>query len=247
MSNFAGLSGELADLAKTAGILTPDGEFNAAWFNDPLGATAPSLRTIMSNAEQRHALLRLLDLLLPPATGPGIPANEKWHPLLSGGQAGNVYVTVREESGGAVIGLAGDYGTAADAAPVSARLSVTVPVISAGSSVVALPGSPQGPLTVRLRVGVNLAPVAGGIALKAVAIEARVTPTAFALHIVLEGLSLDGEPAVDKLLDPASLGCDIPDLLAGCRYCRTSGGPRRGRCGRPARPSREQHSGVPVC
>ena len=215
MSNFAGLSGELADLAKTAGILTPDGEFNAAWFNDPLGATAPSLRTIMSNAEQRHALLRLLDLLLPPATGPGIPANEKWHPLLSGGQAGNVYVTVREESGGAVIGLAGDYGTAADAAPVSARLSVTVPVISAGSSVVALPGSPQGPLTVRLRVGVNLAPVAGGIALKAVAIEARVTPTAFALHIVLEGLSLDGEPAVDKLLDPASLGCDIPDLLAG--------------------------------
>lgn len=99
----------------------------------------------MSNAEQRHALLRLLDLLLPPATGPGIPANEKWHPLLSGGQAGNVYVTVREESGGAVIGLAGDYGTAADAAPVSARLSVTVPVISAGSSVVALPGSPRDP------------------------------------------------------------------------------------------------------
>lgn len=215
MIDLGGTSGELADLAKSAGLLTPEGDFNATWFNAPLGA-APSLRTVLSNAQQREALLRLLDALLPPRIGSNVPAGEKWHPLLAASAAGNMYVTVREQGGGVVVGLAGDYGTADDAAPVSARLSVTLPVISAGASITALPGSDDGPLTVRLRVGVNLLPgPAGGIALRAVDIKARATPSAFTLRIVLEGLSLDGEPAVDKVLDPASLGDDIPDLLAG--------------------------------
>ncbi|WP_217591181.1 DUF6603 domain-containing protein [Burkholderia sp. GbtcB21] len=215
MIDLGGMSGELADLARIAGLLNSDGGFNKDWFGAPLGA-APSLRTALSNADQRDAVLRLLDALLPPKTGPNVPAGEKWHPLLPSNPSGNAYVTVREQGGGLVIGLAGDYGTADDATPVSARLSVTQPLIGAGASVSALPGSDDGPLTVRLRVGVGLTPGAGGgIALRAIDVVARATTSAFSLRIVLEGLSLDGEPPVDKTLDPASLGDDIPDLLAG--------------------------------
>ena len=50
MIEIPGLSGEVGDLAKSAGLVGDDGGFNAAWFNDPLG----SLRTILSNAPQRR-------------------------------------------------------------------------------------------------------------------------------------------------------------------------------------------------
>ena len=207
-----GLSGEVGDLAKTAGLVGDDGGLNAAWFNDPLG----SLRTILSNAPQRQALLRLLDTLLPPKTGADVPAGEKWHPLLEANAQGNAYVTVREEGGGIVVGIAGDYGTPAEAPPVAARLSATLPLVRAGASVTALPGTDDGPLVVRLRVVIDLVPGAGGgIALRAVSIEARATPSKFSLVLVLEGLSLEGEPASDRTLDPAMLGREAPELVAG--------------------------------
>ena len=210
MIDVGGLSGELADLAKIIGLLKDDGTFNAAWFNDPL----VSLRSILANPAQRSALLRLLDALLPPRRGPGVPSGEKWHPLLNANAAGNVYLTVRESGDGVVVGVAGDFGT--DGPPVAARIGAFIPLIMAGSAVTLLPGSDAGPLVARLSVVVNLVRGAGaGISLRAVNVEAQVRVSGVALRVVLEGLSLDGEPAVDKLLDPATLGADVPDLLAG--------------------------------
>ena len=210
MIDVGGLSGELADLAKIIGLLKDDGAFNAAWFNDPL----VSLRTVLSNPPQRRALLRLLDALLPPRRGPGVPEGEKWHPLLNANAVGNVYLTVREADAGVVIGVAGDFGT--DGPPVAARIGIVVPLIAAGSTVTLLPGTDAGPLVARLSVVVNLVRGAGvGISLRAVNVEVQVRPPKVAMRLVLEGLSLDGEPPVDKLLDPATLGADVPDLLAG--------------------------------
>jgi len=211
-------SGELADLAKSIGLLSPQGELDTTWFGDPFGR----LKTVLSNTEQRAALLRLLDSALPPRNGAGIPAGEKWHPLLEANDYGNAYVTIREESAGAVIGLAGDFGTdrilPEPARALSARISAAMPIIRAGSTVTPLPGSEDGPLIIKLRVGVNLqrAPGAGGIALAAVAIEARVSPAGFALYITLEGLSLsEGEAPADHVLDPTELGNEVPQLVAG--------------------------------
>lgn len=211
-------SGELADLAKSIGLLSPQGELDTTWFGDPFGR----LQTVLSNAEQRAALLRLLDSALPPRTGPDIPAGEKWHPLLTANEFGNVYVTVRNDANAAVIGLAGDFGrdpiVPPPTRPLSASISVSMPIIRAGSTVTPLPGSEEGPLIVRLRVGVNLqrAPGAPGIALSAVVVEARVRPSGFALLITLEGLSLsEGEAPADHALDPAQLGDELPQLIAG--------------------------------
>lgn len=114
MIDIGGLSGELADLAKTIGLLKDDGGFNAAWFNNPL----TSLETVLSNEPQRRALLRLLDALLPPLRSSRVPTGEKWHPLLAAGQPGNLYLTVRDTGGGVLVGLSADYGT--DGPPVGA-------------------------------------------------------------------------------------------------------------------------------
>lgn len=211
-------SGELADLAKSIGLLSSQGELDTSWFGDPFGR----LQTVLSNAEQRAALLRLLDSALPPRTGPDIPPGEKWHPLLTANEFGNVYVTVRNDASAAVIGLAGDFGrdpiVPPPTRPLSASISVSMPIVRAGSTVTPLPGSDDGPLVIRLRVGVNLqrAPGAPGIALSAVVVEARVRPTGFALFITLEGLSLtEGEAPADHTLDPTQLGSELPQLIAG--------------------------------
>lgn len=209
MIDIGGLSGELADLAKTIGLLKDDGGFNAAWFNNPL----TSLETVLSNEPQRRALLRLLDALLPPLRSSRVPTGEKWHPLLAAGQPGNLYLTVRDTGGGVLVGLSADYGT--DGPPVAASIGASVALVRAGSSVAVIAGSDDGPLTAQLRVTVNIVPAAGGgITLRAVAVKATVSDSGVALHVVLEGLSLAGEPAVDRELDPATLGADVPDLVA---------------------------------
>ena len=55
-----------------------DGNLSPAWFNNPLGA----LEGVLTNADQREALLDLFDQLFEPATPAGALRNEKWHPLL---------------------------------------------------------------------------------------------------------------------------------------------------------------------
>src|SRR6185295_9534840 len=94
------LDRELLDAGKAIGLITDDGNLNSDWFTAPLDR----LEAIISNPVQRAALLRLLDALLPPAALPGLPADEKWHPLLGERPNGNLYLTVKETAGGVQIG-----------------------------------------------------------------------------------------------------------------------------------------------
>lgn len=209
MIDVGGLSGELADLAKAIGLLRDDGSFNAAWFNNPLD----SLETVLANPQQRQALLRLLDAILPPLRSTRVPAGEKWHPLLAASQPGNLYLTVREEGAAVVVGLAGDFGT--DGPPVAASIGASVALLRAGSAITWLAGTGDGPLVAQLRVTVNIVPgIGGGITLRAVALKVQVGSAGAALAVVLEGLSLSGEPPADQRLDPATLGADVPLLVA---------------------------------
>src|SRR5262245_8902569 len=106
MTAIEGLSGELTDLGEALGVLDGGGNFDASWLSNPL----PHLETILSDAEQRTALLRLVDTLFPPAAIAGLAPGEKWHPLLGAQPRGNVYLTVREDGDGVVVGAAADLG-----------------------------------------------------------------------------------------------------------------------------------------
>lgn len=109
---------ELLDAAKAVGILTASGGLNAAWFQHP----DQKLSTILSNPEQRAAFLDLLDAVAPHANIPGLPAGEKWHPLLGNQPRGNLYLSVNS-AGPVVFGLAGELkGGASPAASLRAHL-----------------------------------------------------------------------------------------------------------------------------
>jgi hypothetical protein len=88
---IAGLSEELRDLGQALGLLDGSGGFDPGWLNDPLS----ELESILSNADQREAFLRFLDVVVPPAAISGLPAGEKWHPLLGNQPNGNLYLTVQ--------------------------------------------------------------------------------------------------------------------------------------------------------
>ena len=214
MIAIEGLSGELADLGRALGALNGNAEFDPDWLADPLDR----LETILSDAGQRAALLRLLDALVPPAAIPGLSSGEKWHPLLGPQPQGNVYLTVRETGGDVVVGVAAELGS--EAGPgVQGRMRAQIPLVRAGGSVAAVAGTSQGPLIVDLRIDVGWIRNPTGVppepvGLRAVAVRATFDPNP-SLTIVLEQLQLDDRPAADKFLDPASLGRDAPDLIAG--------------------------------
>ena len=71
------LADELSDLGQAIGLIS-NGSIDSGWFEDP----QKKLSTILSDPQQRQALMKLVNALLPPATLPGIPENETWHPLL---------------------------------------------------------------------------------------------------------------------------------------------------------------------
>ena len=52
--------GVLGDLAVALGIFTPDGSPDPGWFSDP----AASLKSMLSNTDQRHALIAFVDAAL---------------------------------------------------------------------------------------------------------------------------------------------------------------------------------------
>jgi len=108
-------SPELIDAAKALGLFNAQGDFDSTWFEHAFDR----LQRILSNPTQRDALLSLLDRVAPPATISGLPAGEKWHPLLGTQTRGNAYVTVKPVSGGVVLGLAGEVHGDAGGGPGS--------------------------------------------------------------------------------------------------------------------------------
>jgi len=216
MTFSMGGSGELAELAKAIGLLDDAGNVDVSWFSDPLTRLGGAVRT----ASQRQALLRFFDLALPAQPEPGRPANEKWHPLLGAIPNGNLYLTLRDTGTGVVIGVGGDFHSGGSAA-IHGRFRAQADVISAGATVDAVVGTAAHPLVIEVRVETAwpYAPDAGHpVGLGAITARAEIVPDpvtpSFRLKVTLEQLSLGGEAPIDKVLDVAELGRDVPDVLA---------------------------------
>jgi hypothetical protein len=215
---IAGLSEELRDLGQALGLLDGSGGFDPGWLNDPLS----ELESILSNADQREAFLRFLDVVVPPAAISGLPAGEKWHPLLGNQPNGNLYLTVQDLSDGITVGMAGDFGSGPGPS-IQARLRAQIALVKAGSTLALAGGSTTGPLVLDLRLDLNWhrgnGPGDHPIGLGAIVARATIVPDpahpTFQLQIILEQLQLTDAPAIDKALDAADLGRDAPDLLAG--------------------------------
>jgi large repetitive protein len=207
----ATLQTELLDAGKAIGLLSSDGSLNPSWFQHP----DTEIVGMLKQPAQRAAFLDLLDQLFPPGPIAGLPATEKWHPLLSSAPTGNLYCSVQTNDGTTMFGIAGDLqGSGAEPASLRAKL----PIVSfSGSSPAAIAGSAQGPLSVSIRVPVNWTIAANGIGLKAIRFEiqlAPLVPKASAV-VVLEGLNLDGGGAHDTTLDPSNLGPESTHVLLG--------------------------------
>ena len=201
MSAPPGLASELSDAGKAIGLLTDSGDLDSGWFNNP----AERLGNILGNASQRAALLRSLDVILPPVSLADIPATERWYPLLGDNAAGNLYLTANDNGSSVTFGAAGDFGTD------NARLRVQLPLINANTGVHAQPG----PLRIQLRLHLGFTRPAQPIALDAISVVATIAPPAISAVITLEKFALDDKPPADTVLDPANLGSEAVQLALG--------------------------------
>jgi len=198
--------------AKIIGLDDSTGFPSTNWLHDPL----TPLTQILSNDEQRQALLDLLDQLWPAANPPGVPGNEKWHPILGQQDAGNLYLTVANGSHPLVIGLAGEVHSTPGTLGAALRARAPLVKVNAGT-VDFIAGSEAAPFALELRVELNWS-VAGGqaIGLRAIRASAVLQPLGTpptSLTIVLEGLSINGGTPQDTTLDAAHLDAQALQLL----------------------------------
>jgi hypothetical protein len=200
--------------AKIIGLSDSQGFPSTNWLHDPF----TPLTQILSNDEQRQALLDLLDQLWPAQNPPGVPGNEKWHPILGPQSAGNFYLTVANGSRPLTLGLAGERHSGAG--PLGAALRARVPLVTVNAGAVNfVAGTQDGPFELELRVELDWS-VAGGQAIGLGAIRASAvlqplaTPPA-SLKIVLEGLSVNGAAPKDTELDAAHLDSQALQLVLG--------------------------------
>jgi hypothetical protein len=201
MISTQGLADELSDAGKLLGLLQDDGNLNAGWFGDPLG----NLNSILGTPTQRAALLRLLDALMPPAALDGIPAGEKWHPILGALLDGNLYITAKDTGGGVTFGMGGEFGGP------TARLRAQVDLVHGNSGVHAQ----AGPLRVQLRVQLGFRQPAQSIGLDAISVTATIAPSDVSVVVRLEKLQLGDGPVRDTILDPANLDAEATQLILG--------------------------------
>src|SRR4029079_14817532 len=68
----------LSALLQALGALDGDGHFDPSWCEKPL----THIRQCLDDDSQRAAVFNLVDLALPPASGPLVPPGASWHPLL---------------------------------------------------------------------------------------------------------------------------------------------------------------------
>lgn len=213
-----GLPREVELFGRAIGLLDSDGSLNAGWFGDPLG----NLEVILSDATQRAALLSLLDALLPPDNPAGVPAAEKWHPLLGANPRGNVYLIARVAGAQVDFGLGGILQSENTTVPAAA-LQFRLPLVRCGVSIESIAATGEGPLEVSLRVELNWSRDPQAIGLRAIRITGSLAPIGGTrptsnLVIVLERLDLDGSGARDVTLDPThleALGTQALDLVLG--------------------------------
>jgi hypothetical protein len=205
------LAQELIDAGKAVGLLKGNGDPNPDWFSAP----DARLSTILSDPTQRAAFLDLLDQVAPPDPIAGLPAGEKWHPLLGSQPKGNVYLSVNSHDDMVDFGFAGElHGTAKPKASLRAHLPV-VRFTAQGATAIA--GKTQGPLDLILRVEVGWKYNTDAIGLTAISVQIHLAPvdSLVNLSIMLEGLNLDGSGPKDIPLDAAHLDAQAMKVVAG--------------------------------
>jgi len=200
--------------AKIIGLADDQGFPSPNWLNDPF----TPLGRILSNDQQRQALLDLLDQLWPSQNPTGVGANEKWHPLLGPQSAGNLYLTVANGTQPLTIGVAGEAHSAAGSP--GAALRARLPLVTINANAVSfVAGTKDAPFELELRVELGWS-VASGQTIGLTAIRAsavlqpKETPAA-SLKIVLEGLSIGGAPPKDTELDAENLDSQATQLVLG--------------------------------
>ena len=203
------LGQDTSALLRALGLLDGDDHVVATWFKDPLKA----LRSVLSNPQQRAALLDLLDTALPPVQDGTGPAGSRWHPLLDS-DAGNVYLTVT----GDVIGLAGQLtGLPVGGPRISGGLRL--PLVDTAGELRAIAGTAEGPIVLALDIEWT-EPDADPSAVRA-AVTVDVQRGADA-RVRLEGVDVGAGPEALEV-DTATLGRDavavlrtlVSDALAG--------------------------------
>jgi hypothetical protein len=208
------LAAEVTAAAQAIGLLNGDGGLDPHWFEHPLSALA----AVLTNADQRAAVLRLLDAVAPAAQVPGVPAGEVWHPLLRSASVGNGYLTVNHDDAGRLtLGLAGRL--APGGAPPTGALEIHLPVVrGTATGLDAIAGTSDGPLVVAARLELGWHAPADDFTLAAVRARLEVVPFATGgptaqFAVTLEGLDLDGHGAHDVELDASNLGNEAVHVI----------------------------------
>jgi hypothetical protein len=201
------LAGELSDLGQAIGLIS-NGTIDDSWFADPQG----KLSTILSNAQQRQALINLINALLPPVTLPGTPAGETWHPLLGTQPRGNVYLTINSSGPAVIFGIAADFGNPGSSG-VTADVQVSVPLVSADGGVQAIAGTTAGPLRVALQAQLGLKKPP--IQLDGISIVATIAPPSVSLTVTLQNMDLGDGNLQNVVLDPSQLESEAFHVVLG--------------------------------
>src|SRR6266851_4781402 len=211
------LGAELLDLGKAIGLFDGNGNLDASWFSGPF----QRLQSVLSNQTRLNALLELLDALAEPEQLTGIPADERWHPLLGPQSRGNAYLTVKAGATNAVLGLGARYASAESTTPAG-ELRVHLPLVSSdGTNVAAIAGTSAGPFKVDLRVQLGWKRPARSIGLDAISLSAALSfvPPQNAtanVSVILEKLQLDDQSAPqDTVLDPRNIEASAIKLIIG--------------------------------
>ena len=208
--------GDLAGIATAIGLLD-DGSPNGDWFEHP----DQYLKTILSDDEQRAALLETVDDLLGGEENTTDAAGRTWVPLFANGPVA-VSVVVAEADDGRAVHIGVGVRVRKPAAPGSAGVQVDgfLPLFAArGSAPVANPmllGTTDGIVDVSLSVVLPADPGAGGIELAGAALSARIPTVAGQepeVGLTLRGLRVPGAAAARDIVVAADEIADLDDAL----------------------------------
>ncbi len=200
---------ELEGLGIALGVLQPEGDGDGlTWNLDFLANPDQHLTSILTNEDQRDALLGLLaDVLGTDADPdlPNVPAGETWLPLVEEGPGG-LYVLVEAVDSSTVrLSVAGRVGRAA--AGVDASASVRVPLLEVASGTITpLVGGADGALAVTASIAGQSGPLVSedGLTVDGVSLRASIEtdPAAdppAALSVVVQGLAFSASDPPEDL------------------------------------------------
>jgi hypothetical protein len=211
----ADLVAEVEALATALGLMNR-GTLVPAFFSDPLS----HVRTILSNPDQRVALLTALDSVLPPSDDPHATADGETvtlHPIVSTSTGAVAIAITRSGLASSPTVVLGLHADAADAASGIA-IEVDLPLVRAeGSALTVVAGAPTNPLAVGVRVPVGWHTPSQPFGLDSLSLSALVLapPDLDHSRVVVELAGLDlGAGPTSLTLDPFDLGADFSHALA---------------------------------